>query len=183
MARKAISKGKRFDVFRRDQFTCQYCGAQPPHVVLEVDHIDPVANNGSSDINNLITACFDCNRGKRDKLPTSNAPRPDADLLYLQTQQEIAELNRYTEALYLREKQTDRLITIWQELWCQYTEGDECPSASLIKQMLIKYSVDTVGDALQIVSAKIGTGQMNMSGNGWVRYLWGVARNLDEGDS
>lgn len=62
----AISKKLRFDVFKRDYFKCQYCGKTPPNVTLEVDHIHPKSKNGSDDINNLITACFDCNRGKRD---------------------------------------------------------------------------------------------------------------------
>lgn len=54
----------RFDVFKRDAFTCQYCGSVPPSVVLEIDHIKPVCDGGSDDKENLITACFDCNRGK-----------------------------------------------------------------------------------------------------------------------
>ena len=64
MARVALSKKVRFDVFKRDGFVCQYCGAHPPDVVLEADHIIPVCDGGTNDIGNLITACFDCNRGK-----------------------------------------------------------------------------------------------------------------------
>lgn len=59
-----MSKRVRFEVFKRDGFSCQYCGATPPKVILEVDHIDPVAGGGSDDIDNLVTACFSCNRGK-----------------------------------------------------------------------------------------------------------------------
>lgn len=44
--RKPLSKKTRFDVFKRDQFRCQYCGRTPPTVVLEVDHVVPVAENG-----------------------------------------------------------------------------------------------------------------------------------------
>jgi hypothetical protein len=62
--RKAISKKLRFDVFKRDGFVCAYCGATPPSVVLQVDHINPVANGGSNDIDNLITSCQPCNIGK-----------------------------------------------------------------------------------------------------------------------
>lgn len=62
--RKALGKKTRFDVFKRDSFTCQYCGGSPPTKVLEVDHINPVSKGGANDIDNLITACFDCNRGK-----------------------------------------------------------------------------------------------------------------------
>lgn len=62
--RKPLSKKTRFDVFKRDGFVCQYCGATPPKVVLEVDHITPVASGGTNAMSNLLTACFDCNRGK-----------------------------------------------------------------------------------------------------------------------
>lgn len=60
----AISKKIRFEVFKRDGFVCQYCGKHPPEAIMEVDHIKPKARNGKDSINNLITSCFDCNRGK-----------------------------------------------------------------------------------------------------------------------
>jgi hypothetical protein len=70
-----ISKRSRFEVFKRDNFRCQYCGRTPPVVILEVDHINPKSKGGISDINNYITACFDCNRGKSnitlDNIPES----------------------------------------------------------------------------------------------------------------
>ena len=62
--RKPLSKKIRFEVFKRDMFTCQYCGAKAPDVLLEVDHIVPVKEGGSDDILNLITSCRNCNRGK-----------------------------------------------------------------------------------------------------------------------
>lgn len=68
MERVQLSKKQRFSVFKRDGFCCQYCGAVPPAAVLEVDHINPVANGGKNNIDNLITACFDCNRGKGAEL-------------------------------------------------------------------------------------------------------------------
>ena len=65
--RKAISKGKRFDIIKRDGFTCQYCGSQPPDVVLEIDHIQPVSKGGDNSFENLTTSCLHCNsqRGNR----------------------------------------------------------------------------------------------------------------------
>ena len=70
--RKAIPKSVRFEVFKRDSFTCQYCGRKAPDVVLEVDHINPVANGGENDILNLVTSCRDCNSGKGAKLLTDH---------------------------------------------------------------------------------------------------------------
>lgn len=66
--RKPISKTVRFEVFKRDGFTCSYCGAHPPAVILHVDHIHPVAKGGTNDPDNLVTACEDCNQGKAARL-------------------------------------------------------------------------------------------------------------------
>lgn len=62
--REPVSKKTRFEVFKRDKFTCQYCGAKAPEVVLHCDHILPVAEGGGRDIMNLVTACAACNGGK-----------------------------------------------------------------------------------------------------------------------
>jgi hypothetical protein len=52
-------------VFERDNFTCTYCGTV--NGPMECDHIHPVSKGGSSDMSNLTTACFKCNRSKRSK--------------------------------------------------------------------------------------------------------------------
>ena len=74
LARKAISKKKRFDVFKRDEFSCQYCGAHPPSAILHVDHINPVALGGGNELDNLITSCLPCNLGKAAK-PLTEIPQ------------------------------------------------------------------------------------------------------------
>lgn len=71
MKRKSISKKLRFEIFKRDGFVCQYCGAHPPETILEPDHINPVVNGGGNDMDNLVTSCFDCNRGKAGNLLTA----------------------------------------------------------------------------------------------------------------
>jgi len=69
--RKSISKKLRFEVFKRDSFECQYCGSHPPGVLLHVDHIHPVAEGGTNDIDNLVTSCEECNFGKGARLLTA----------------------------------------------------------------------------------------------------------------
>jgi hypothetical protein len=77
--RKAISTRTRFEIFKRDGFTCQYCGAHPPAVILHVDHIVPVKEGGGNEDTNLVTACETCNFGKAAKslssVPVSLAAR------------------------------------------------------------------------------------------------------------
>jgi hypothetical protein len=62
--RRSLSKRARFEIFKRDDFTCQYCGGTPPRVTLHVDHITALAEGGDNGDDNLITACADCNLGK-----------------------------------------------------------------------------------------------------------------------
>lgn len=60
-----IPKRLRFEVLRRDDFTCRYCGQQPPAVKLEADAVVPESLGGShKDPTNLVAACEACNRGK-----------------------------------------------------------------------------------------------------------------------
>lgn len=56
----------RQNVFKRDNFTCQYCGT---HRNLTIDHVLPKARGGNSDWRNLVTACKNCNTIKGDRLP------------------------------------------------------------------------------------------------------------------
>lgn len=179
--RKPVSKGARFDVFKRDLFTCQYCGARPPQVVLVVDHITPVAAGGANDTSNLITACVDCNAGKRDKLLTDRVVRPDADLMFLETQQEIAELQRYQAALVEREAALSKYIDSVQDLWVAEAGTDWAPSEELLRKILRKYDAEILEAAVTDVASKVSGGYVKTNGGGWIRYLWGVAKHMDEG--
>lgn len=59
-----VGKRMRFEVLRRDNHTCRYCGAHAPDVELAVDHVIPEALGGATVPENLTTACVDCNAGK-----------------------------------------------------------------------------------------------------------------------
>lgn len=88
--RRMLTKKTRFEVFKRDKFTCQYCGRMSPDVILEVDHIKPVSKGGSNKMMNLITSCRDCNRGKRDNVLSDDAEikKQQAQLLDLADRRE-----------------------------------------------------------------------------------------------
>lgn len=60
----ALSKRLRFEILRRDNHTCQYCGNSAPDVKLHVDHVRPKTLGGTDSPENLVTACKDCNAGK-----------------------------------------------------------------------------------------------------------------------
>lgn len=59
-------------IFMRDNYVCQYCGQRGGRI--ECDHVIPVSRGGGHDDENLVTACFSCNRSKRAKLVSEWRP-------------------------------------------------------------------------------------------------------------
>lgn len=68
-----VGKTLRFEVLKRDKFTCQYCGAKAPDVLLHADHIHPESKGGLATMLNLVTSCESCNLGKGDRLLADDA--------------------------------------------------------------------------------------------------------------
>jgi hypothetical protein len=60
----AVSKRLRYEILRRDNHQCRYCGATAPDAKLVVDHVTPTALGGTDTPDNLVTACEPCNSGK-----------------------------------------------------------------------------------------------------------------------
>lgn len=57
----------RYEVFRRDNFTCQYCGQPTPRPTI--DHVIPRQRGGGYCWENLVTACQECNTRKGNRTP------------------------------------------------------------------------------------------------------------------
>lgn len=72
--RNPIPQSVRFNVFRRDDFTCRYCGRSSPEVTLHCDHAKSVKDGGDDTEENLVTSCSDCNYGKSSKTVIREAP-------------------------------------------------------------------------------------------------------------
>lgn len=118
--RKAITKKVRFEVFKRDSFKCQYCGASAPDVILEVDHIQPVAKRGTGDIMNLITACKDCNAGKSDRLLDDSTAvskqKAQADQLNERREQLKMMMDWKRGLISIHEEAINEVCKFWSEL-------------------------------------------------------------------
>lgn len=68
--RHSIPLKVRWEVLKRDNYTCKKCGRSPSldhKVRLEVDHKHPVLKGGQDDIENLQTLCWECNQGKKNR--------------------------------------------------------------------------------------------------------------------
>lgn len=69
--RTLMTKKLREFIKTRDNFTCCNCGNSvyiEPNLLLEIDHIIPVAKGGRTVEDNLQTLCWKCNRAKSDKM-------------------------------------------------------------------------------------------------------------------
>jgi 5-methylcytosine-specific restriction endonuclease McrA len=56
-------------ILARDQYSCQYCGAQPPKGQLTLDHVIPRSRGGGHSWDNVVAACIPCNQRKGDRTP------------------------------------------------------------------------------------------------------------------
>ena len=56
-------------VLARDNYTCQYCGAQPGKTQLTIDHVVPRSKGGGTTWDNVVAACGPCNRRKGNRTP------------------------------------------------------------------------------------------------------------------
>ena len=178
----AVGKTLRFEVFKRDGFTCQYCGSRPPDVVLELDHIDPRAAGGGDEVINLITACFDCNRGKSDKRLGDVKPRPDADAEYLRVQQEIVEAKRYLDASKVRDEAMALIIDRLTEIWCDCMVTSYIPNPPQWRVWLAFNEPDEVEYAIRrtgaiLASGKLGRIENYSTINSVIKYASGIMRS------
>jgi len=147
--RKSISKKVRFEVFKRDGFTCQYCGNHPPAVILEPDHIDPVANGGTNRMDNLVTSCFDCNRGKAARL-LSDVPKSLMDKAE-EVKERESQIKGYQKIMRSVRTRIDREAQQVCEIYERYNEGYTLTDASLrtVRGFLEKLDLHVVLDAME----------------------------------
>lgn len=175
MIRKPISKRTRFEVFKRDSFTCQYCAAKPPLVPLEVDHIIPVSKGGLNQIDNLITACFDCNRGKSDKELTSI---PES-LIDKNERMKLARAQylSYSKLLKKQRELIEKDIDIVEDVFIRYNEHHSFNDRFRIsvKQFIEKLGVDRTIVAMEKACQKV------YKPEGALNYFCGICWNTIKG--
>jgi 5-methylcytosine-specific restriction endonuclease McrA len=95
----------RFNVFLRDKFTCQYCGAKED---LTFDHLIPRSRGGQTRWDNVVTACAPCNLTKGGLMPDRAGMRP-SQWPYRPTVFELHRNGRLFPPNYLHESWLDYL--------------------------------------------------------------------------
>ncbi len=152
----SVGKKVRFEVFKRDKFACQYCGKRPPNVVLEVDHIEPRAQGGSDDYSNLITSCFDCNRGKG----AASLEARECDNVAATQLETIAQLAAFNEMLLAAtERSRDHLEQVKQYLLASFEWNDSMLDAADIaslKRFMRMLNISQLFEAIDAATHKRG---------------------------
>ena len=114
----AVSKRLRFEILRRDNHTCRYCGGTAPDVVLTVDHVVPTALGGTDEPSNLVAACKDCNAGK-SSVPAGSALVDDVQNDAIRWGQAIVAYNQaQAEQRGLRDAYVERFNEAWLVWHC-----------------------------------------------------------------
>jgi 5-methylcytosine-specific restriction endonuclease McrA len=65
----------RRSIWKRDDYTCQYCGKRPKEDECTLDHVIPKSLGGDTSWTNCVLACYRCNSQKADRRP-EDAFRP-----------------------------------------------------------------------------------------------------------
>ena len=174
MKRKAISPKTRFDIFKRDSFTCQYCGATPPSAILHVDHVLPVVNGGENGDDNLVTACSNCNQGKGARslelVPKSLQEKAG------EVAEREAQLKGYSKILEAKRKRIEN--DVWKIVdalnGAPTTQYDRRNLAS-IRKFIEKLPFHSVLEAAEISSSRF-------TGYKGFRYFCGICWNKVRGE-
>ena len=66
---RRLVKFSRVNVFTRDGFRCQYCGAPKKARELSYDHVIPRQQGGPTTWENVVSACLPCNGRKANRTP------------------------------------------------------------------------------------------------------------------
>jgi len=147
----SLTKKTRFEVFKRDGFRCVYCGKSPPEIILECDHVEPKSKGGTDDINNLVTACFDCNRGKRD-IPLDKIPNQLTENLEILKEKEaqILEYRKYIKRIERRvKKDLNKVHTTFQLTYPGCTLTEKFLTTS-VKKFIKTLPLNEVIEAMEI---------------------------------
>lgn len=168
-ARVPVSKRMRFEVFKRDSFECQYCGATPPGVLLHCDHIEPVSKGGKTEMDNLVTACEACNQGKSD-IPLGVVPQSLADRATDVAERE-AQIAGYQAILKGRRERLDADAQQILEIFCVAYGRDGIPRADFTS---IKRFIDNLGLDECISAAESASGKFYSGYERSFRYFCGI---------
>jgi hypothetical protein len=170
--RKPISKRVRFEVLKRDNYTCRYCRSTEQE--LTVDHVVPVALGGSSDPNNLVAACKDCNAGKTSTSPNAaTVAQVSEDAVRWAAAMELAAQMAAEKAQRVHE-----YVSAFEAAWLDWGFGPErtvVPRPADWEASVKHWHTAGLPIALLIDAVRVAMTNDNIDASNTWRYFCGVA--------
>jgi len=171
-----VKVSTRFEVFKRDGFTCRYCGHKTPDAILEIDHVIPSAAGGGDEIENLVTACYECNRGKGPRLIT-DAPTEinlhEQTIAIAEREIQLAEYNQWRARQRIREDESiNRLEKYWVDRW----GSQRWWNRASVRSFLRKLAFADLLDILDVVEHKTELRYGGWEHSAWI-FFCGMCRN------
>jgi hypothetical protein len=174
----AISRRLRFEILRRDNYTCRYCGGVAPEVRITVDHVVPRALGGTDDPSNLVAACADCNGGKSASSPDEAvvaAVREDAARWNIAMQRAIEQ-----RSMQLAE-QRERLEW-FDKLWSSWGCGEGADRISVPKgggweRTIMRFLASGLSESFIEDAISIAMEARHVAFDGKWRYFCGICWN------
>lgn len=140
---------QRFKIFKRDNFTCVYCGKRPPEVILEVDHAISKKDGGKDNEENLVTSCFECNRGK-SKISVDIF---DYKKEIGKIEESKIQLDEYYKFLEEKNNLKNKELNIFKDYWEKYSQNNIPLTISELKSFINfkkQYPIEDILDAIDI---------------------------------
>jgi len=153
-----IPKSLKYEIFKRDSFTCQYCGGQTPQVILKIDYISP--SGDKNDKTNLITSCFNCS-GKKQAVPIN---------------EKREQIDAYEASLIEHEESKVEVLQELNEYWSSLCDNEYSlnesglESLSAFLENLVPFEIK---ESMKIAAKKIPANDM---GNRF-KYFCGICHN------
>jgi 5-methylcytosine-specific restriction endonuclease McrA len=97
---KARVRFSRFNIYARDENTCQYCGRRFARAELNLDHVVPRSRGGVTNWENVVCSCVSCNLRKGGRTPEEagmRLMRPPARPRWTPIYRNVARRIRYRE--------------------------------------------------------------------------------------
>lgn len=173
--RKSISKSVRFAVFARDQFKCRYCGIDANSAKLVIDHIIPVKIGGSSEFDNLLTACEPCNQGKSANV----LPMGLSDTERAKINQEREYLIEIAKLAKRAERAKKRLRQTLVNKWCSEVGRPDMDRrvATMLVNFAEQHGPEDVMEWIEIAVSRLGFFKEDAD---LARYLCGIRKRTME---
>lgn len=171
----AISKRTRYEVLRRDNHTCRYCGGHAPDVVLTIDHVVPRTLGGSDDPSNLVAACKDCNAGK-------SSSNPDATMVAQVGEDAIRwarAIQRAVEEAAEDDERAQHAADVFWEHWHRYwlRNGEPMPLAHSWREHIVELAKRPELTDQMIADSVAATADSRRPLDVPFHYFLGVVRN------